>query len=566
LPPSNIKWYPDEQAGLVETIPATVHALVQTIAHGESGDKRLEIPTPTTLREALDGEHGAEWMESMVKEYNGLKATGTFKFVPRAQARNVVKCKWVYKVKRRPDGGPLFKSRMVAKGYSQREGIDYFETWAPTARHTTARAFLHLAASNDMLLEVMDVDQAFLQGVLKEKIYMEPPPGMPDTPGPDVVCLLERPLYGLKQSPRQWHGKLKATLLQLGFRPSSSDPSLYIKQTDSGTWILVYVDDMLLAAHDAEELKRLKQALKSKFPMKELGEVKTYLGMEVSRNRAKRELYLSQKRYVVDLLHRFEEMDCKEYPTPLAVNHSLGLPTESEASAPGHERYAELLGGIMYLMVCTRPDIAHAVSVLSRFIATGRHGPQHWKAALRLLGYLKATANYQLVLGGNASQLEGHSDSSWADDIVDRRSSQGFCFNLGSGVISWKAGRSPAVALSTCEAELYAGTAAAQDAVWLVQLLRDLGHSQEAPTLWCDNQSTVAMTKDPLFSGRSKHIEARYFFIRELVEAGRIKTKHIKGTDNVADIFTKPLSQEDHHRLVMALGLRGVHFDVPHSP
>jgi hypothetical protein len=172
---------------------------------------------------------------------------------------------------------------------------------------------------------------------------------------------------------------------------------------------------MLLAAQDQKEMTTLKEALKRQFPMKELGVVQTYLGMEVTRNREKRELYLSQKQYITDLLHRFNQTDCREYATPLAVNHNLGLPTEEEASAAGHERFAELLRGIMYLMVCTRPDIAHAVSVLSRFIATGRHGPQHWKAALRLLGYLKGTAHYTLVLGGSFVCLEGHSDSSWAD-------------------------------------------------------------------------------------------------------------------------------------------------------
>jgi len=558
LPPSNLKWYPDDDA---DDLPAPAHALVHTIAVGESGDKRLEIPTPTTMQQALSAPHAAEWMEAMIKEYNGLKATGTFKQVPRAKARNIVKSKWVFRVKRRPDGTPLFKARLVAKGFSQREGIDYFETWAPTARHTTARAFLHLAATHDMVIEAMDVDQAFLQGDLNEEIFMEPPAGMPDSPGADVVCKLERPLYGLKQSPRQWHGKLKVALLQLGFHPSHSDPSLFITRTDHGTWILVYVDDMLLASADPNELKRIKEALKNAFPMKELGEVQTYLGMEVLRNRKKQELYLSQKNYVVDLLHRFDQGNCKEYATPLAVNHNLKPATESEAAQPGHERFAELLGGIMYLMVCTRPDIAHAVSVLSRFLATDRHGPQHWKAALRVLGYLKRTANYHLVLGGESARLEGHSDSSWADDHIDRRSSMGFCFSLGGGVISWKAGRSPAVALSSCEVELYAGTAAAQDAVWLTQLMRDLGHPQDTPTLWCDNQSTVAITKDPLFSARSKHIEARYFFIRELVEARRLHTQHIRGTDNVADIFTKPLVKDDHHRLVMKLGLREVYFD-----
>ena len=167
--------------------------------------------------------------------------------------------------------------------------------------------------------------------------------------------------------------------------------------------------------------------------MKDLGPVQTYLGMEVTRNRAKRELYLSQERYIHDILHRFQQTDCKTAETPLAVYHGLILPQPDEEPIPGQERYAELLGGIMYTMVSTRPDIAHAVSVLSRFIAEDRHGPTHWKAALRLLAYLKGTTHYKLVLGGTSSHLVGFSDSSWADDQVDRRSSQGYCFTLGSG-------------------------------------------------------------------------------------------------------------------------------------
>jgi hypothetical protein len=342
----------------------------------------------------------------------------------------------------------------------------------------------------------------------------------------------------------------------MGFKPSHSDPSLYIGQSSPGSWLLVYVDDLLMACKDVGELSLFKSELKKHFPMKDLGEVTTYLGMELVRDRGDKTICLTQEKYVGELVRKFGQQDAKEASTPLQVNHGLSLPKEGEPIIPDQERFPELLGGIMYLMVCTRPDIAHAVSVLSRFIAPGRHGAEHWKAALRLLSYLKGTAHYGLQLGGEGDQLEGHSDSSWADDQVDRRSSQGYSFNLGSGVISWRATRSPAVALSTCEAELYAGTSAAQEAVWLKGLMHELGHAQEAPTLWCDNQSTIAMTKDPLFSARSKHIEARYFFIRELVGAGKIQAKHIKGSENVADIFTKPLSKEDHYRLLKELGMR----------
>jgi hypothetical protein len=322
--------------------------------------------------------------------------------------------------------------------------------------------------------------------------------------------------------------------------------------------MLVYVDDLLIMSQSLHALQELKEALKAAFPMKDLGEVNSYLGMDILRDWSTKQVSLSQRKHIDSLVARFGSADMKTYETPLAVNHGLSLPSDEEARHPDQDRFPELLGGIMYLMVCTRPDIAHAVSVLSRFIAAGRHGATHWRAALRLLGYLKHTADYKLTLGGDITTLTGFSDSSWADDLIDRRSSQGFCINLGSGVISWRANRSPAVALSTCEAELYAGTAAAQELLWLTYLLGSLGQSQDSvPLLWCDNQSTVALTKDPIYSARSKHIEARYFFIRELVQGRRLRTAHIASYDNVADIFTKPLSHEDHGRLLPLLGLYG---------
>ena len=555
LPPSNLRWNPLENLPPPDELPGHVHALVQTIAEGESGDKKKDIPIPPHWQEALEGEYGPEWAESMLREYQGLLNTGTLQAFPRNQARNVVKCKWIFRIKRRKDGSPHFKSRIVAKGCTQKPGVDFFETWAPTARQTTARAFLHLAAAQDMEVHAMDVDQAFLQGDLEEEIFMEAPPGIGQDPGKDNVWRLKRPLYGLKQAPRQWQAKLKAVLLQLGFQPSHSDPSLYIGQSAAGTWVLVYVDDLLLAAQQGKDLAILKQQLQEHFPMKDLGEVSAYLGMEVTRDRANRRIYLSQERYVGELVAKFNQENSKSVTTPLQVNHGLCLPLEGEETVLDQERFPELLGGIMYLMVCTRPDIAHAVSVLSRFIAPGRHGAKHWNAALRLLAYLKETAGHALCLGGETITLEGHSDSSWADDQMDRKSSQGYSFNLGSGAISWRATRSPAVALSSTEAELYAGTSASQEAVWLQGLLQEFGHRQRLPTLWCDNQSTIAMTKDPIFSARSKHIEARYFFIRELVQAGKLQVLHVKGTENVADIFTKPLSAEDHHRLMAILGV-----------
>jgi hypothetical protein len=300
LPPSNIKW-----AATLHTppeLPARAHALIQSIVCGESGDKKVELPVPGTWQDALGGAQSEEWMESMVREYQGILNTGTLEAVPRAHAKNVVKCKWVYRIKRRPDGQPHFKSRLVAKGYSQKQGVDFFETWAPTARHTTARVFLHLAAVGDMAIHAMDVDQAFLQGDLEEEIFMEPAPGISNTLAANQVWRLKKPLYGLKQAPRQWQTKLKVVLTQLGLKPSHSDPSLYTGTGPTGMWLLVYVDDLLMACKESTDLASFKASLQQHFPMKDLGVVTSYLGMEVNRNRGTRQLFLSQARYIQDLL------------------------------------------------------------------------------------------------------------------------------------------------------------------------------------------------------------------------------------------------------------------------
>jgi len=323
LPQSNLRWQGIHLANIEEEFPATVHAFVQVIVGGESGDKKKEIPVPKSVEEALGGDHGGEWMESMISEYTGIQKTGTLEPVPRSKAKNVVKCKWVYRIKRRPDGQPHFKSRLVAKGFSQKEGVDFFETWAPTARHTTARVFLHLAAIKDMEIHAMDVDQAFLQGDLEEEIFMEPAPAMPKPPGEDSVWRLKKPLYGLKQAPRQWHAKLKVVLLQMSFKPSHSDPSLYIGQSSTGSWLLVYVDDLLMACKDVGELSRFKSELKKHFPMKDLGEVTTYLGMELVRDRDTNTISLTQQKYVGELVKKFGLQNTKAASTPLQVNHGL---------------------------------------------------------------------------------------------------------------------------------------------------------------------------------------------------------------------------------------------------
>ncbi|CAI7837932.1 unnamed protein product [Closterium sp. NIES-54] len=245
--------------------------------------------------------------------------------------------------------------------------------------------------------------------------------------------------------------------------------------------------------------------------------------------------------------------------TPLSVGHHLSPPTSPSTSS---HPYPELVGSRMYAMVSTRPDLAYPISVLARFVGTGKHTEEHWQAAKRVLRYLRGTKDYVLTLGGpSLPLLSGYSDSSWADSRPDRRSSQGYGFSLGSGLISWRSTRSSAITLSSCEAELYAATMAAQEARWLTFLLEELGAPQLCPTIWCDNACTIHLTKDAVFHGRPKHIELHHFFIRDLVQAGHLRLDKIDSATDLADIFTKALPHAAHSSLLRLLGLT-----LPKSP
>ncbi|GJP86547.1 hypothetical protein CLOP_g16558, partial [Closterium sp. NIES-67] len=512
------------------------------------------IFVPATYEEAMACPDAHLWLAAILKELETFIANSSFVDVPRLPSTtNVVKGKWVFRVKQLPGEPPVYKARYVAKGFTQRYAVDFFDTFSPTAKPATIRAVLDLAARLNMEIHSMDVSNAFLQGVLRELIYMERLAGF-HLPFPsDSVWQLRRPVYGLKQAPREWHAKLAATLAKLGFSTSRADPSLFLRTSPSPFYILVYVDDMILITADSAELERVKRELGSRLKCKDLGELQHYLGMEITRDRAARTISLSQSRYLQQVLERFDMARGTPQVTPLRVGHHLTpLTSPSSSSHP----YAELIGSLMYAMVSTRPDLAYPISVLARFVGTGKHDAAHWQAAKRVLRYLRGTKDYVLTLGGPSPPLlTGYSDSSWADSRPDRRSSQGYGFSLGSGLISWRSTRSSSIALSFCEAELYAATMAAQEARWLTFLLEELGAPQRCPTIWCDNASTIHLTKDAVFHGRSKHIELRHYFIRELVQGGHLQLGKIDSAANLADIFTKALPHAAHSSLLRLLGL-----------
>ena len=334
-------------------------------------------------------------------------------------------------------------------------------------------------------------------------------------------------------------------MTQHGYCRSSFDSCVYFKNLPGNSFIylLLYVDDMLIAAADIQEIKQLKALLSSEFEMKDLGAAKKILGMEIQRNRGKGKLFLTQARYVQKVLQRFDMWDAKPVSTPLAAHFklsaSLSPKSAEEEVSMSQVPYSSAVGSLMYAMVCTRPDISQAVSVVSRYMANP--GKVHWQAVKWIFRYLKGTVNTCLEFGRNSDILSGYVDSDFAGDLDRRRSLTGYIFSIGGCAVSWKATLQPTVALSTTEAEFMAATEAVKEAMWMRGLLGELSLGHKEITVYCDSQSAIHLTKDQMFHDRTKHIDVKYHFIREVIAQGNVKVKKIGTEDNPADMLTKPL-------------------------
>ncbi|CAI5969770.1 unnamed protein product [Closterium sp. NIES-64] len=551
----------DRQEELQCLAAASPH-LASVLLAPEGDQDALDIPTPRSYAEAVEGPYSSQWQAAMDAEMASWKSTGTYVDAVPPPGANIVSGMWIFRVKRPPGSPPVFKARYVARGFSQRQGVDYFQTFSPTPKMTTLRVLLHIAAQRDYELHSLDFSTAFLQGSLHEEIWLRRPPGFTGTFPPGTQWSLRRPVYGLRQAPREWHDTLRTTLAALGFAPSTTDPSLFLR-TDTSLppfYILVYVDDLVFATADTAGLAYVKSELLKRHTCTDLGELRSYLGLQITRDRARRTITLTQSHMVQQVLQRFGFTYSSPQATPLPTRHSLSaLPSDESVESSGP--YAELVGCLMYLMTCTRPDLAYPLSILARYVAPGRHRPEHMAAAKRVLRYLCSTSGMGLVLGGRSPVvLTGHADASWADDQATQRSSQGYTFSLGSGSVSWRSTRSSSVLGSSCEAEIYAGAMAAQELRWLTYLLTDLGEPPRSPpVLYVDNKAMLALCREQRLEHRTKHIALRYFLARELQQRGQLRLAYVASEANTADVFTKALAPCDHQRfctqLVQAVGV-----------
>ncbi|CAI7927199.1 unnamed protein product, partial [Closterium sp. NIES-54] len=353
-----------------------------------------------------------------------------------------------------------------------------------------------------------------------------------------------------------WHDTLRTTLAALGFTPSTADPSLFLR-TDTllpPFYILVYVDDLVFATADTAGLAHMNSELQKRHMCTDLGELCSYLGLQITRDRARRTITLTQSHMVQQVLQRFDFTYSSPQATPLSTRHSLSaLPSDESVEPSGP--YPELVGCLMYLMTCTRPDLAYPLSILARYVVPGRHRPEHMAAAKRVLRYLCSTSGLGLVLGGRSPVvLTGHADASWVDDLATQRSSQGYTFSLGSSSVSWRSTRSSSVLSSSCEVEIYAGAMAAQELRWLTYLLTDLGEPPcSPPVLYVDNKAMLALCREHRLEHRTKHIALCYFLARDLQQRGQLRLAYVASQANTADFFTKALQPCDHQRFCTML-------------
>ncbi|CAI7825090.1 unnamed protein product [Closterium sp. NIES-53] len=391
------------------------------------------------------------------------------------------------------------------RGFSQRQGVDFFHTFSPTPKMTTLRVLLHVTAHRDYELHSLDFSTAFLHGSLHEEIWLRRPPGFTGSFPAGTQWSLRRPVYCLRQASREWHDTLRTTLSALGFAPSTADPSLFLctDTTLPPFYILVYVDDLVFATADTEALAHVKSELQKRHTCTDLGELTSYLGLQITRDRAQRTITLTQLHMVQQVLQRFGFTYCSPQSTPLPTGHSLSAPPSDESVEPSGP-YPELVGCLMYLMTCTRPDLAYPLSLLARYVA-----PVH---------------------------------GAWGSCLEDG-------LELSSLVTLTPPG-------SSCEAKIYAGAMAAQELRWLTYLLTDLGEAfRSPPILYVDNKAMLALCEEHRLEHRMKHIALHYFLTRELQQRGQLRLAYVASQANTADVFTKALQPCDHQRFCTVLGL-----------
>jgi histone deacetylase 1/2 len=402
----------------------------------------------------------------------------------------------------------------------------------------------------------LDVQNAFVHGILDEEVYMKQPPGYVDKTRPNYVCKLDKALYGLKQAPRAWYARLSTKLVALGFHASKADTSLfYFHKGSVIVFVLVYVDDIIVVSSTSEATSGLLRNLKEAFALKDLGDLHYFLGMEVTKVRDG--IILSQDKYASDLLKRVNMWSCKPASTPMSTSEKMSAFVGTPLGPADATNYRSVVGALQYLTL-TRPDISFAVNKVCQYL----HAPTeiHWSAVKRILRYVKANTKIGLSISRCKSLLvSGFSDADWAGSLDDRRSTWGFAIFLGSNLISWSARKQSTISRSSTEAEYKVVANATAEIMWVQILLKEIGiHALKYGKIWCDNLGSKYPSSNPVFHARTKHIEVDYHFVRERVTRGLLQIDFVPTGDQIADGFTKPITVRQLENFKYNLNLRQV--------
>lgn len=498
----------------------------------------LKLPVPTDYWTAVKGPEGPLWKGAAEVEYRNLVSHDTWEVVPLPPGISLMDLKWIFRRKTGADGQVnRHKARIVVRGFQQKEGIDFTEIFASVVKPTTWRLLFVIGIHEGWVFAQFDVVTAFLNGDLEEDIYVKPPPGYPLPRG--MVLKLKRALYGLKQASRQWYTKYRRAMEKLGWKVSAYDPCLFINE-NKGTFLILYVDDMIVWAPNHETIEAFKRDLFNIFDMTDEDECTYFLGMHIEHNGD--QIHLHQRNAINQMLKRYGLEDIPTVKTPIRE-----IPAKNEDRQTDSKfitEYISKVGSLIYSSQISRPDIAYAVSVAGRFNANPNQ--HHMDNVNRIFAYLKGTMECGITYDKTSDmRLEAFVDSDWGGCPDTHRSTTGWVVTFGGSPISWCSQRQKTVSLSSTEAEYVAASEAAKELIWLKGLVNELNLSNlriKGIRLFIDNDSAVKLTKNAEFHNRTKHINIKHHFIRDLVEEGTIIPTRVDTTNNLADAFTKPLS------------------------
>lgn len=558
--------------------------------------------TPSSYAEATDpaNPYKLEWGKAIESELKALRKNETWEAIDTAstdnQDLNPLSTRWVFVKKPMQGGRTKFKARLVVRGFEQRYGINYQETFAPTATYQSIRILLALSARLGLRIHQMDVKTAFINSPLKEVVHIYAPEGLEGNGQP---LRLRKALYGLKQAPRAWNEMIDEKFKDLGFKRCLSDYCIYVKDS---TIVALYVDDILIISDDQREIDNTKTFLHDQFEMEDMGRVKRFLGMDIHQDE-EGNVRISQKDYIESVLKKFDFDTSRPAKTPLAPGVKLRRYEDEITDESLKKIYQGMVGSLMYAATCTRPDIAYATSTLSRF--NNNPGPDHFLAVKHVMRYLRGTSDFGITYkvgkpGTDGLNFHGYCDSDWAGDEDDRRSTSGYILLAAEAAVSWRSRRQNTVATSSTEAEYVSCAGTSKETLWVRQLLAELQlfydyeaykstssitnfdeskyyedgeeiepefpsdrytHLSPRPTsldttvIYCDNNGAAALSRNPDQMKKTKHIDIAYHFVRERVETKELEIRYISTEDMVADGLTKSLSTEKHHRHLEAMGL-----------